>query len=188
MSSKFSNSEAKTFQPDSVVVGRVRKPHGLGGEVLVDVLSDVPGRLEVGADVVVSTTSGRRMSAKIAAAGKGSATIRIKLEGFEDRDQAETLRGALLEVPFDQVPSAPEGAYYYFELIGCKCHDEAAGDLGTVAEIVEDGGGLLLKVELEGRELLLPFVKSYLKQVSVDDRRIDFCLPTGLVETCGFKS
>ena len=188
MSSKSSKSSSETNPPDSVVVGRVRKPHGLRGEVLVEVLSDVPGRLQPGAEVVVSELSGRRIPAKIATAGKASATVRIRLEGFEDRDKAETLKGALLEVPFDQIPVAPEGAYYYFELIGCACHDETEGDLGTVVEVVEDGGGLLLRVESEDRELLLPFVKSYLKQVSVEDRRIDFLLPAGLVETCGSKS
>jgi 16S rRNA processing protein RimM len=188
MSSKSSKSKFDTNLPDAVVVGRVLKPHGVRGEVVVEVISDVPGRFRTGAKLVVSTADGQREVATIAAVGQAGSAARIKLEGVEDRDTAETLRGALFEVQRGEVPSAPDGSYYYFELVGCHCHDEAEGDLGRVVEILEDGGGLLLKVESEHRQILLPFVKAYLRQVDIPGRRIEFCLPEGLIETCGSRS
>ena len=88
----------------------------------------------------------------------------------------------------DLVPQAPNGAYYYFELANCRCVDRNAGDLGLVIEIVEDGGGLLLRVEGENRELLVPFVESYLVKVDISRQLIELDLPLGLVETCTSKS
>ncbi len=187
MSSKSSKSSFDKGLPESVVVGRVLRPHGVRGEVVVDVISDVPDRFRPGAQIVVSTGAGQREIATVASVGQAGSAARIKLEGVDDRDTAETLRGAVFEVQREEVPSAPEGSYYYFELVGCQCRDEAEGELGSVVEILEDGGGLLLKVESEHRELLLPFVNAYLREVDIQGRRIEFCLPEGLVETCGSK-
>ena len=63
-----------------------------------------------------------------------------------------------------------------------------AGELGEVVEVLEGGGGDLLRVVGAGRELLLPFVDAYLAEVDVAGRRISWDLPEGLIEACGSAS
>lgn len=112
----------------------------------------------------------------------------MRFEGYGDRNAAETLHGSVLEVGRDEVPPAEEGSWYWFELTGCCCFDEALGEIGTVVDVVEDGGGLLLELKAEGKRLLVPFVRAFLVQVDTEAGRIDLRLPEGLVETCTSRS
>lgn len=114
--------------------------------------------------------------------------LRVAFAGVADREAAESLRGLELWVPISEVPDAPPGSYYVFELIGCRCFDERDGDIGTVIDIQEDGGGTLLEVDKDGVRTVLPFVEPFLVGVDRDARRIDLRLPEGLLATCAYKS
>ena len=188
MSSKSSKSDSPSSVPELITVGRVRKPHGVRGEVLVDVLSDVEGRFVAGSTVEMVWPTGRRQSACISSVRGSKTNVIVLFEGFESREQAEELRSAALEVDRTRVPSAPRGAFYFFELVGCDCFDEHLGELGRVSQVLEDGGGLILEVSTVGSNLLVPFVESYLKEVDVANRRIDLELPEGLIESCTSES
>ncbi len=85
------------------------------------------------------------------------------------------------------MPEAPPGTYYQYELLGCLCRNDGE-ELGRVIEVVEDGGGVLLIVEGEGRRVPVPFVKEFLRGVDVARGRIDLALPPGLLEACASRS
>ena len=108
----------------------------------------------------------------------------VKFEGVDDRDGADRLVGARLAIDETEVPSPPDGFYYHFQLVGCAVHDRATGLLGRVDEVVEDGGGVLLRVGRDARQLLIPFVDAFLGEVDIDAGRIEVDLPAGLIETC----
>ena len=184
MSSKSSKSDSANPLPDSIIVGKVRKPHGVRGEVVVEILSDVGGRFDPGANLEIVQGSVPRRSARIADTRRKDRDAIIRFEGFDSRDDASELRGALLEVNRTEVPSAPEGSYYFFELVGCVCEDAREGELGTVERILEDGGGLVLEIKQGAETLLIPFVRAYLKRMDPVGRRIELDLPEGLVEIC----
>lgn len=173
--------------PERVLVGRVTRPHGLRGAVKVDVHSDVPERFDVGAELWLAATGSRRV-VRIRDSRFVPGGAVLAFEGIEHRDQAEELRGAELEVDRDRVPPAPEGFFYFFDLVGCRCFDKERGDLGEVVDLIEDGGGILLRVAFDQRQLLVPFVEAFLENVNIEERRIDLSLPAGLIETCASES
>lgn len=176
---------------DTVLVGRVIRPHGVRGELRVEVWSDVPARFEPGSELLLMTRErpeGTPETVRIDASRPVRGGRLIRLAGYESRDQAERVRGARLAVERDRVPAAPVGSYYHFELVGCRCFDSHHGDLGRVAELVEDGGGFLLEVIRGERRLLVPFVAPFLERVDVVSGRIDLRLPPGLVEACASGS
>ncbi len=200
MSSKSSKTEREEVArpenperndlPESVAVGRVLRPHGVRGEVVIEVLSDVPGRFQPGSRVqgVRPGPGGTPPLALTVASGrphKSGAVVRFA--GCEGREAAEALRGLDLEVPRAEVPSAPSGTYYQYELLGCRCRNDGE-ELGRVVEVVEDGGGVMLIVEGGGRRVPVPFVKQFLLDVDVARGRIDLALPPGLLETCASTS
>lgn len=197
MSSKSSrmkaDSDLRADLPERVAVGRVLRPHGVRGEVTVEVLSDVPGRLEPGSRVL-GIREGRPpilLEVKESRPHKGG--LRLHFSGYDGpdgRERSEELRGLSLEVDRSDVPAAPEGTYYWYELVGCRCFVDGVDgeDLGRVTDVVEDGGGLLLVVSDGEREVPIPFVRSFLKSVDVEQGRIELDLPSGLLETCASRS
>jgi 16S rRNA processing protein RimM len=200
MSSKSSKTEAveeavprprRDDLPESVAVGRVLRPHGVRGEVVVQVLSDVPGRFDKGSRVVGVREGAPPVTLTVAVSRPHKTGAVVRFEGFEDPDQADELRGLDLEVPRSEVPPAPPGTYYQYELLGCLCrHQGEEGEelLGRVVEVVEDGGGLMLIVAGEGRRVPVPFVQAFLREVDVESGRIDLSLPPGFLEACESRS
>ena len=168
---------------ERVEVGRILRPHGVRGEVVVEPYSEVEERFDRGASLLLGA---RSLTVETVRPHRGGLLVRF--EGVEDRDGADALRGGVLEIDRQAVPDAPEGTWYYFDLIGCRCRDAREGDLGEVEDVVEDGGGVLLDVRKEGRRLLVPFVRSFVRDVDPAARRIELELPEGLVEACTSRS
>ena len=180
---------------ETLLVGLVLRPHGLSGEVKIEVVSDVPGRFAPGGELWLVSPGPDPRRERVRVEGlrpvRGGALLR--LAGYGRREQAEAIRGGRLEVDVSEVPAAPPGFYYHHQLIGCRCVDERHGELGEVVDVVEDGGGALLQVDATSAgaaadSLLVPFVESFLAAVDVDRRRIELRLPPGLIETCASKS
>jgi len=181
---------------DRVLVGRVTRAHGLQGEVKVEILSDVPDRFDPGRELLLSAEGRSAQTVLIASFRpiRGGAIVRF--DGCQTREQAEILRGGRLEVPRSEVPAAPAGLYYHFDLVGCRCFDADRGELGEVTAVVEDGGGVLLEVAMPpdgagaetGRILSVPFVEAFLESVDIAHKQIRCRLPPGLVETCASRS
>jgi len=185
---------------ETVAVGRVLRPHGLRGEVVVEVLTEAPRRFDPGSSLllvregrpeVTLVVAGRRAASAPGRPGGGArtrqATVLVRFAGIGDREAAAALRGGWLEIERSLVPPAPAGTYYRFELLGCRCSD-GGEDLGEVVEVVEDGGGLLLIVADGRREVPVPFVARFLRAVDVEHGRIDLELPPGLIEACASRS
>jgi len=186
MSSKSSTTDGSI--PETILVGLIHKPHGLRGEVSVESFSDLEGRFAVGSAFHLAVPGVPRRDIRVRSCRPGKRGLLVGFDGVTDRDRAEEIRGGRLEVDRSEVPPAPEGEYYYFELIGCRCVDAELGELGTVREVMEDGGGQILLIEGEQGVLLVPFVKAFLVNVNIAERRIEIEAPEGLVETCRSKS
>ena len=192
---------SRSAKAESLLAGLVLRPHGLRGEVKIEVVSDVPERFAPGAELWLVPPGLEQSRERVRVADlrpvRGGALLR--LAGFTRREQAEAIRGGRLEVDLSEVPAAPPGVYYHHQLIGCRCVDQRHGELGEVVDVVEDGGGTLLQVDAvpgggaapggaATDSLLVPFVEPFLAAVDVDRRRIDLRLPPGLIEICASGS
>ncbi len=191
MSSTSSKTDGRTDLPETIVVGRVLRPHGLRGELVVEVLSDVVRRFAPGSSLLLVREGMAPAPVEVAVCrfqggGRRPAAV-LRFAGIEDRDRAEQLRGSWLEVERSRVPPAPAGTYYHFQLEGCRCLNRGE-DLGEVVRVVEDGGGLLLVVSDGKSEVPVPFVTRFLVAVDVERGRIELDLPPGLVEICASRS
>ncbi len=180
-------SRSSTTDPaagDDITVGFIRKPHGVRGELVVEPHTAVAGRFAPGARLGLRVPGVAATNVTVLGSRPHGSVMLVTLEGVADRDRAEELRDGVLTVGADQAVAAEEGVYFHFELVGCACFDRAAGAIGTVVEVVEDGGGTLLRIAEGESDCLVPFVRDHLVAVDRDRRRIDLDLPEGLLETC----
>jgi 16S rRNA processing protein RimM len=170
-----------------VVVGRIGKPHGLRGQVTVDLRTDEPERrFAPGTTLRVEAPRGSasRLSAlTVAAARWHSGTLLASFEEIPDRAAAEAARGILLhlEIPADESPEDPD-EYYDHQLVGLSAHDLDGSPLGTVTGLVHGGAQDLLTVTTpDGREALVPFVKALVPEVDLAAARLVIADRPGLV-------
>jgi 16S rRNA processing protein RimM len=110
-----------------VAVGSIRGPRGLEGELKVEPLSDNPQRFVPGATL----RAGDR-SYTIRAARMHQRALLLRLEGVATREQADELRGLLLEVPESELAALGEDEYYRFQLVGLEVRDEEGRVLGRL--------------------------------------------------------
>ena len=165
-----------------VVVGRIGRPHGIRGEVTVEVRTDTP-ELRYAPGSVLATDPARLGPLTVAAARWHSGRLLLSVDGVHDRTGAEALRGIVLsaEVPDDEVPEDPE-EFFDHQLRGLAVVDTAGTRIGVVDDVVHLPGQDLLSVRREGgREVLVPFVAEIVPEIDVDAGRVVIDPPPGLL-------
>ena len=164
-----------------VVVGRIGRPHGIRGEVTVEVRTDDP-ELRFAPGSVLTTDPARLGPITVAAARWHSGRLLLSVAGVSDRTAAEGLRGAVLsaEVPDDELPEDPE-EFYDHQLRGLAAVSTDGTALGTVTDVVHLPGQDLLSLDHHGREVLVPFVAEIVPDIDVEAGRIVLDLPQGLL-------
>jgi len=169
-----------------VAVGRIIGAHGREGEIRVKSTSDVPGRFDEGQTLYVSRdgVSPEEQTYQIAktrsTGSKGNDVLIISLQGFRDRDQALRLAGLWLCVPQSEVPSAEEGEYFHYELLGLKVRTVEGEDLGEVAEILETGSNDVYVVKGAVGEILVPALSKVVREIDIAAGLMVVDLPEGL--------
>ncbi|HEY2638140.1 MAG TPA: ribosome maturation factor RimM [Solirubrobacteraceae bacterium] len=150
-----------------VVAGRVGRPHGLDGSF--HVLEAVMALLVPGRSVLVG---GRAV--EIVARRGSEADPLVRLEGVADREAAQALRGAELEVPREQAPALEDDEYYAADLVGCRVADGPV-EVGEVTALVALPSCEALEVAVPGaaEPVLVPLVRDAVRSVDVPGRRID---------------
>ena len=140
-----------------MTVGRVGRPHGVDGCFVVEGASEAPERLAVGATVYV-----RGEPARVAERKRSGGRLVLRLD-------RSVPRGAQLEVPQAELPAAPEGSYYVFELVGLEVLEQGGRPLGRVADVVPGPANDVLELD---SGLLLPLVEACVLEVDPAAGRI----------------
>jgi 16S rRNA processing protein RimM len=166
-----------------LVVGRVGKPHGLRGEVTVEVRTDDPdARFAPGSSL--RTDPADRGPLTVAGVHPRSGGLVIAFDGVGSREGAEALRGTVLVVDSSELPALTEhDEWYDHQLIGLAAEDPAGAALGTVADVVHSpAADLLVLRDADGGEHLVPFVREMVPSVDVPGGRVVVDPPEGLFD------
>ena len=153
---------------ERVAVGRIARPHGVRGELAVELHTEFPERFAPGA--VVTTESGRTLTVEGSRPHAGRLLVRFR--EVPDRDAADRLRGEYLFVGADSLPTLADGAYWPHELEGCEVVSEDGRALGRVVEILAGPANDVWAVEGPDGRVLVPAVRDAVISVDVAARRI----------------
>ncbi|WP_148614490.1 ribosome maturation factor RimM [Nocardioides rubriscoriae] len=169
-----------------VVVGRVGKPHGIRGELTVDVRSDEPERrFAEGAVLRAAAPRGSAFAHRTLTVTRTrwhQQTLLVTFAELADRNEAESARGVVLHatVGLDETPDDPD-EYYDHQLIGLAVHDVDGTLLGEVTGLVHGAQDLLAIRAVDGRPTLVPFVAALVPEVDLAGRRVVVADRPGLV-------
>jgi 16S rRNA processing protein RimM len=168
-----------------LVVGRLRKPHGLKGDVTLFPLTDDPDTVFApGRSVWLVGLDGETVAGPVRIERSRSYHREwlVKFEGADGRDALEPWRGLLLAVPAEQLTPPAEGEVYLHELEGFSVRLPDETPLGLVSAVYELPAGLMIEVQGPKREFLLPYKKEFVRSVDREGRRLVVTPPEGLVE------
>lgn len=164
-------------QPETIVVGRIGRPHGIKGEVSVEPRTDEPDRRF--ADGARLKTENKRPGAPgpshltVAGTRWHSGRLLVRFEELSDRNAAEEARGTMLLIPLDpdERPEDPE-EFYDHQLVGLAVVTTDGRAVGTLKEIVHGTAQDLLVISTDGPDALVPFVSALVPEVDVPGGRI----------------
>jgi 16S rRNA processing protein RimM len=170
-------SARESRRPTHLAIGRVVKPHGLAGEVEVHILTDFPDRFEtlkmvyLGEDHTPVVIESQRWHGR---------RVLLKLEGCDDREDAEKLRRKLVYVPADEAVPLEENEYYLHEIVGLQAWTTEGEYLGRVEEVIGTGSNDVYVVNDGARETLIPALSDVVLNIDIERGRIEVHLKKGL--------
>lgn len=170
-------------RPEYIVVGLFGRPRGVSGEIFINVLSDNPERFRKPETFWLESDEGWT-EIKIISIRYISGRPAAYVEGVTDSEQAKKLTNMYIYVRGAELGDAPEGSYYYFDLIGSEVINTAGTGLGKIVEIENYPANDVWVIESnEGKKHMFPAVRDYIKEVKTDKKLIIIDPPEGIFDS-----
>ncbi len=161
-----------------LVVGRIVRPHGIRGALLMESLSDLALSISDGSEVYLGEKHILYLVKKFTLHQK---RLLLTIEGINSRNDAEGFRNQEVLLRITDVDPLPEGVYYFWQLLGLEVYTEDGELLGTLEDIIETGANdVYLIRDNDGEELLIPAIESVIKDVDPEEGNMIVHLLPGL--------
>jgi len=174
------------FEKDKwMSIGDIVAPHGLRGDIRIKPSSDFPERFTKPGKRWIQKTNEfpTEINLKKGTLIPGKSIYVLSIEGISNRFSAEKIIGWKLVIPVDSRPMLSKEEYHYFDLIGLEARRGAKKTvIGYVTDLIK-GGNDLLEIELvEGKKVLVPFVKEIVPEIEIKEKWLLINPPPGLLE------
>jgi len=162
---KEKNMGSPTGEPLYLSVGFLRRPHGVRGEIVMDLHTDFPERMKKGRKLFIGDNHKPMTLTNVRPHQSG---LLVKFKNVDSPEDAGLYRNQWVYVQTKDVP-LPEGQHYKHELLGLKVVDENDSLLGELVEIMETGANDVYVVRDDsGKEILLPNIPSVILDFDID--------------------
>lgn len=162
-------------------VARIGKPHGIRGEVTVQVLTDAPEERFVKGEVL-HVSGGPVSTLTVKNARWNKAILLLSFVEINDRNAAETLRGSRLEIEADAEPDDDSDEWYEHDLLDLKVMLDGK-QVGVVTGLrTNPAQDLLVFEDTDGEEVYLPFVDEFVPEIDTEAGTLTITPPAGLLE------
>ncbi len=165
-----------------LIVGRAGKPHGVHGDVLVEIITDFPERLQDGVRFGLGDESKPEDFFEAYRVRYHKGKWLLSVSDVRERDAVESWRGKFLYLPEQSLEELPEGYYYEHHLTGLECRSPEGEIIGQVTGLDPGEGQSRLIVRREDREFLVPYVPEIVREVNLDGGFVVIAAPPGLLD------
>jgi len=167
-------------EPVYLTVGFLRRPHGIHGEIIMDVHTDFPDRLRAGAKVFVGED---RQPMRIASTRPHGNSLLVAFRGIDTSETVGRLRNTWVYVTAANRPPLPDGKPYQHQIVGLRAITDDGRELGKLTDILETGANDVYVVKSEsGAEILLPAIPDVILGYDLSAGVIRVHLIEGLIE------
>jgi 16S rRNA processing protein RimM len=158
-------------------IGKVTRPHGILGELKVQLAPQYAGALDGIRRVYLNDEPQAR---RVRGMREHQGALLLKLDGVSTRNDAEAWRGAIISIRLVDLPRLPEGEYYSHQLVGLRVQREGGEPMGTLSEVLATGSNDVYVVKTATGELLLPALESVVRSVDLEAGVMVVVVPDGL--------
>ncbi|MDS1029924.1 ribosome maturation factor RimM [Bacillota bacterium LX-D] len=158
---------------DLITIGEITTTQGHLGEVRVYPTTDFPEHFTT-LEKVACKIAGQVNWLTIAGVRYHKGFVILRFKEISDMNEAEKLKGGLIQISPEELTPLPEGHYYIFQLIGLQVFTIAGEFLGTVKDIQQTGSNDVYYIENSntGKEVLVPAIKQIVKEVNLSEGKI----------------
>ena len=177
-------TEDQTHAPvaDTALVGRVARPHGLRGQVIVNPETDFPDdRFRPGAELLL-VLKGAVRPVRVSSLRFHRERPIVGFDGYSDATAAEGIAGAEIRVPIAALAPLPEGRIYRHDLVGCEVRTADGARVGIVQGVEGEIAASRLVVDGRAGEILIPLAAEICRQIDVHAKSITIDPPEGLLD------
>ncbi len=174
-----------------VLLARIVRPQGRQGEVLADIFTDFPEHFAQRKGLFLRPPAGSQAGlreAKVEAQWIHKGRVVLKFSQVDSMAGAEELRGYEVVTPREERIPLEGDAVYVSDLLGARVIDVSGGkaeDAGEITDVEPEGAGpaMLVLRNQAGDEVLIPFVRAFLRKMDIEGKRLEMELPAGLLAT-----
>jgi 16S rRNA processing protein RimM len=169
-----------TGEPAFLAAGKVRRPHGVQGEVVMELHTDFPERLRPKTKVYLGEKHHPATLRSVRIHNEG---LLIGFEGIDTPEEAGRYRNQMVFVSAHSLPDLETGEYYHHQLRGLSVVNETDELLGTLTEIIETGANdVYVVTRADGKEILLPVIPDVILGINLESKTMKVHLLPGLVD------
>ncbi|HEY2980962.1 MAG TPA: ribosome maturation factor RimM [Anaerolineales bacterium] len=174
------SSGSPAGEPVYLAVGFLRRPHGVQGEIIMDLHTDFPERLKAGRKLFVGESHRAMKVAGLRPHGDGRL---VRFEGVDSPEEAGIFRNQWVFIKAADAAPLPEGQLYQHQLYGLNVVDDQGRELGQLTEIIETGANdVYVVTDSTGREVLLPAIPAVILEIDAVQRVMRVHLLDGLLD------
>lgn len=156
---------------DYLSVGYILKPQGIKGEIKVEPLTDYMERFDE-LDIFYIKNGNQYSPLKVISTRYSGHHVFLRLEGFNNMNDAEKLRGQYLWIPREMAKNLPKDTFFIADIIGCSVYTQDGKQLGNVDRVIHTGSNDVYVTKGSMGEILIPGLKKVVLDVDVKARRI----------------
>lgn len=166
-------------EPAFLVVGKLRSPHGVRGEILMTVMTDFPDRIQPGVTFYLGEGYAPVVVASVRHHNKG---LLLRFKGVDTREDVARFRNQDIFVSSEDRPPLPKGEYYLHELIGMQVITDSGELLGVLSEMIETGATNVYVIRREAKaDVLIPATDEVILDIDVKKKTMRVHLLEGLL-------
>ncbi len=170
---------------DWLIVGKIVAAQGLDGKVRVNPNSDFPERFTKPGARWLQTSSEEPKKINLLSGKQlpGKSIYVVALEGVQDRSTAKLLVGKKLLVPSSNRPQLKANEFHFLDLVGLEVKlNQEDPPIGKISNLINAGNDLLEVETVQGKKILIPFVKSIVPELKIEEGWVKITPPQGLLE------
>lgn len=166
---------------DYIFIGTIGRTTKIDGSLTIVPLTTFPERFKGMTEFFLTKEYSTPITVKVNNVTYNKTKISVKLDGIDSVEKAQELMGYRITIHVDDKAELPDDYYYHDDLKECKVYSTEGKELGQLIKVLEMSSNDIYVVDHKGKELLIPAISQFVKEIDIEKRKITVSLINGMI-------